>query len=51
MLLDHIFLLEDLHGIDLLIEETADEQDLGIGALADDGDRLVVLYACFFHIM
>lgn len=36
ILLEDVLLLEDLQGVELVVFELTDEEDLGVGALADD---------------
>jgi hypothetical protein len=50
MLFDDIFFLKDLHGVDLLVDEVANQQDLGVCALSYNRDGFIVLDADLLHV-
>lgn len=45
VLLEDVLLLEHFEGVELVVFELADEEHLGVGALADDGEDGEVLEA------
>ena len=49
MFFDDIFLLEDLHGVDLVVLGVPDEEHLRIRAFTNDGEGFIVLDASFLH--